>query len=190
MVKLSAEKRDVYLQADSTKSQMLEKFKNPYREMVYGVTNKIVLGEGVQDAGTIVYGYQSPTNPRIVQGDAFSFNGSEEIVYTHSMTVLCDGVDTDLKKASNKAWETATAALTLSGIIDETKIAEKNPKNNFIEKIIESVVHTLAKKGKNTDGIKNILRTFANKDIQKMGNQLLKRSDIRKEILRNQAASR
>jgi len=116
-------------------------------------------------------------------------------------------VDADRQSAANKALEITITAGTLPNIAKselasvlqeaavETQVeptiekkpskfvrymqeAAKDPKNNTIEKVIESVVHVLAKEKVDRAGILKALKTCKDTDVQRIGHQALKRLDI------------
>jgi len=64
--------------------------------------------------------------------------------------------------------------------------AAKDPKNNTIEKVVESVVRTLTKDKLNRAEIVKILKSCKDSDVQRIGQQALKLPDIRKAVLNNQ----
>jgi len=71
--------------------------------------------------------------------------------------------------------------------------AAKAPKNDTIEKVVQSVVRTLVKDKLNHAEIVKILKSCKDSDVQRIGQQALKLPDIRKAVLNNQkyeAASR
>ena len=58
----------------------------------------------------------------------------------------------------------------------------KDPQNDSVEKVVTAMVHRLAREGKNDHAIKKVFKSCVDRNIQKMGDFLLKQPYIRKEI--------
>jgi len=58
-----------------------------------------------------------------------------------------------------------------------------------VEKVVTAMVHRLAREGKNDHAIKKVFNSCVDKNIQKMGEFLLKQPYIRKEIHAHSAAA-